>query len=267
MSSLGDLGDRVAAVQMNAELRHAQLEMLSAQCATDRLRLRYSIQDIARHAQRDTLRKAWVAANSLFEYYSSIVKQMPEGEARANSGNLALSEAKILDASERVGRYIREQQERLQPIGEPLNRDQQSAMMPFFSQELLAKVRAVKLDPQRAPYSPLLSEAKTLGVTNASDLMHATSLTFYDVLIFHDEITDRALFHALVHALQFEVLGLERYTELLVRGFVQMRSQAKIPLEVHAHALESGFAKGPAQPFSVEEKVRLWANQGRYSQV
>ena len=30
---------------MNAELRHAELELLSAQCATDRLRLRYSAED------------------------------------------------------------------------------------------------------------------------------------------------------------------------------------------------------------------------------
>ena len=49
MFSSDEVGDRAAIVQMNAELHHAQLEMLSAQCATDRLRLRYSAEDIARH--------------------------------------------------------------------------------------------------------------------------------------------------------------------------------------------------------------------------
>ena len=35
--------DRVAVVQMNAELRHARLELLSAECATHQLRLRFSV--------------------------------------------------------------------------------------------------------------------------------------------------------------------------------------------------------------------------------
>jgi len=266
MVSLDEAGDRVAVVQMNAELRHAQLEMLSAQCATDRLRLRYPAEQIARHAQRDLLRKAWAAASSLFEYYSSIVKQMPEREIRETSGNLTLSEAKLLDASERVGRYIREQQAHFRPIGMPLKEDQRLAVASFFSPELLKQIRLVKVDAQRAPNDPLLGEANALGVTNAAELMHSSSNTFLDVVVFHGDLTERALFHALVHAVQFQVLGLEQYSELTVRGFARTRLTSKIPLEAHAYALEAGFAEGPAKPFSVEEKVRLWANQGRYSQ-
>lgn len=267
MVSLDETGDRVALVQMNAELRHAQLEMLSAQCATDRLRLRYSTEQIARHAQRDILRKAWAAANSLFEYYSSIVKQMPERGISEGSVQLTLSEAKVLDASERVGRYIREQQAYFAPIGSPLKEDQRLAVASFFSSELLSQVRVVKVEPQRAPDDPLLREAKALGITNAAELTHATSQTFYDVVVFHGELTQRSLFHALVHVVQFNVLGLEQYTDLFVRSFAQTRLTSKVPLETHAFALEAGFAEGPAKPFSVEEKVRLWANQGRYSQL
>jgi hypothetical protein len=37
-----------------------------------------------------------------------------------------------------------------------------------------------------------------------------------------------------------------------------------VPLEAHAFTLESKFAGDPAQTFSVEEKVWLWINQGRY---
>ncbi len=43
--------DRVAVVQMNAELRHARLELLSAECATHQLRLRFSIEDLARYGE------------------------------------------------------------------------------------------------------------------------------------------------------------------------------------------------------------------------
>src|SRR5277367_3316052 len=106
-----DSGDHLALVQMNAELRHAQLEMLSAQCATDRLRLRYSADDLARHAQRDVLRKAWSSANALFEYYDAIVHQIPDRGPADKTTTMTLEEAKILDLSERLARHVLEQRE------------------------------------------------------------------------------------------------------------------------------------------------------------
>src|SRR6267154_6896304 len=80
-------GDRVAIVQMNAELRHAQLEILSAQCATDRLRLRFSAEDIARHAQRDVLRKALLSTSALHRYYSGIASQVTDPDSVDSAGN------------------------------------------------------------------------------------------------------------------------------------------------------------------------------------
>jgi Leu/Phe-tRNA-protein transferase len=79
-------GDRVAIIKMNAELRSAQLEILSAQCATDRLRLRFSVRDIARHAQRDVLRKALSSANALHRYYSDIARQVTDPESLVGPG-------------------------------------------------------------------------------------------------------------------------------------------------------------------------------------
>ena len=106
MASPNDLGDGGASGQINAELRHAQLEILSAQVATDRLRLRYSAEDLARHAQRDILRKAWSSANALFEYYNAIVNQMPDRHALEKSTAMTIDEAKILDTSDRMARYL-----------------------------------------------------------------------------------------------------------------------------------------------------------------
>ena len=188
-------------------------------------------------------------------------------EIREGFGQLTLSEAKVLDASERVSRYIREQQEHFGPLGSPLKEDQRLAVSSFFSPDLLKQVRIVKVDAARAPDDPLLGEAKALGVNNGVELAHPSWQTFYDVIVFHGDLTQRALFHALVHMVQFDVLGLEQYAELFVRSFARTRSTLKVPLEAHAFSLEAGFAEGPAKPFSVEEKVRLWANQGRYTQV
>ena len=263
MASLDNPGDGLASGQMNSELRHAQLEMLSAQCATDRLRLRYSAEDLARHAQRDILRKAWSSANALFEYYNAIVNQIPDRHALEKSTAMTIEEAKILDASDRLARYLYEQRGHFRLIGQPLEKSQQDAMAPFFSSQLLALARIVVLDRQRIPKPPLDPEAKATGIAGLSDFPHPSSATFGDVLVFYDEITGEHLFHALVHAVQLEVLGLEAYAERFVRGFLRTRTHVTVPLEVHAAMLETAFAEH-ARPFSVEEKVRLWMNQGRY---
>jgi len=70
--------DRVAIVQMNADLRHAQLELLSAQCATHQLRLRFSAEEIARFAEQDLLRKVIDSATGLNVFYVSVEKHLRE---------------------------------------------------------------------------------------------------------------------------------------------------------------------------------------------
>ena len=56
--------DRISIVQMNSELRHAELELLSAHCATHKLRLRFSAKTVARHGRRDVLRKSIETASA-----------------------------------------------------------------------------------------------------------------------------------------------------------------------------------------------------------
>ena len=70
--------ERAAIVQMNTELLNAQLELLSAQVATDRLRLRFSAEDLARYGQSDVLRKAAASAAALHNYYDGIARQVSD---------------------------------------------------------------------------------------------------------------------------------------------------------------------------------------------
>lgn len=263
MASLDDTDDHLAAGQMNAELRHAQLEMLSAQCATDRLRLRYSAGDLARHAQRDILRKAWSSANALSEFYNSIVNQLPDHYSVDRPSTMTIEEAKVLDASDRLARYLHEQREHFRLIGQPLEQGQRDALAPFFALELLARMRTVVLDRERFPRPPLDAEAKAMGVAGLSDLPHPSSASFGEILVSYDAINNRDLFHALVHTVQIVVLGVEAYAERFVRGFLRTRTHASVPMEAHAVMLETAFAEH-SRPFSVEEKVRLWMNQARY---
>ena len=68
--------------------------------------------------------------------------------------------------------------------------------------------------------------------------------------------TDRVLFHELVHAVQYEKLGLAKFAAKYVKGFLSGGSYEEIPLEKQAYELEGRFAVNPAVTFSVEEDVR-----------
>jgi len=69
--------DGVSSRQLNSELQHAQLELLSAHCAVHQLRLHYSYDDLARLGRRDVLRKSAEAASALHEFYCDIEKRSP----------------------------------------------------------------------------------------------------------------------------------------------------------------------------------------------
>jgi len=59
-----------------ADLRAAKVELLSAQCAADRLRLQYSLQDIISFGERQTLQRAIASADSLHHFFSQIGVQL-----------------------------------------------------------------------------------------------------------------------------------------------------------------------------------------------
>jgi hypothetical protein len=255
--------DRISIVQMNSELRHAELELLSAHCATHKLRLRFSTETVARHGRRDVLRKSIETASALSEYYSSIEKQMLDEET-VSAPAAGLNDQQILQAVECVSSYLQDQRERYLPSAAPLSEPYQAMMRSYFSATLLDQVKIVELHGERVPNPPFYAEAKALGFVSLPDIPHMNSLTFLDVLVFNEEVTQRSLFHGLVHAVQFQVLGLERYTELFVRSFVNTRFHFRVPLEAHAFYLESKFSRPAAKSFSVEDQVRLWVKRNRY---
>ena len=111
MYSWDNPDDRVAIVNLNSELRHAQLELLSAHCSIHQLRLRFSAEDLARFGQRDVLRKSVQAATAISEYYLSIEKKIPAVEAGAEQV-AAPSEETILEFVEHVSTYLTEERTR-----------------------------------------------------------------------------------------------------------------------------------------------------------
>jgi hypothetical protein len=176
-----------------------------------------------------------------------------------------LAEMRIQDAIARVADYLHEQRERFFPESRPLSKAQRRIAARFFSSALLDAVRIVELMHRRLEKPPFYAEAKARGFSNLPDVTHMSSLTFEDVLVFQQSPADRILFHALVHGVQYQMLGLERYAELFVRGFVRVGSHFLVPLEAHAFALDSRFTVNGGSAFSVEAEVLKWINEGRYA--
>jgi hypothetical protein len=262
MFSWDEPKDRVAIVQLNADLRHAELELLSAQCATDRLRLRFSPEDVASFGQQDVLQKAIRAATAINDYYASIHQRLPKTKAANAARNF--SDQQIKEAVKRISEYLRQQRENYFPLGDAIGPQDKLSLQAFFASSLLDQVRILELRGARVPNPPFYADATDLGFSNFPQMTHMASLTFLDVIVFNERISSRALFHGLVHAVQFLVLGLERYTELFVRGFLRTQLHVTVPLEAQAFLLESRFQQDPRRVFSVEDQVRLWADEGRY---
>jgi hypothetical protein len=207
--------DNISVVQINSELRHAQLELISAHCASHRMGQRFSTEQLARYGQRDVLRKSIETANALNEYYSSIERQLPAQESIAAPAG-GLTEDQVSQAIECVSAYLQQQHEYYLVSAVPLSADHQVSMSNYFSSDLLSHVKAVELHGERVPNPPFYEQARALGLLNLPDIAHMNSMTFPNVMVFNEQLTARSLFHALVHAVQFEVLGLERYSELFV---------------------------------------------------
>jgi len=246
---------------MNSELQNAQRELLNAHQATHQVRLRYSSDDLARFARREVLRKSAETASALNDFYSALEKKIPQS---ASAPKPQLSSAQMADAVRYVSNYLREQRDHYLPASQPLSEGMKARMWPYFSPALLEHVRFVELHGKRIAAPGFYDEARALGFDNLPPVTHMESLTFLDVVVFNQMQRERCLFHALVHAVQFQILGLERYSELFVQSFVKTQAHFNVPLEAHAFSLESKFMRPSIERFSVEEQVLRWVREGRY---
>lgn len=178
--------------------------------------------------------------------------------------NVVEPEALVLEATRRFYAYLKEERERYGPQGRILTEKERALFQPFFSQELLKKVRVVELSGKRLEHPPFYLEAMMLGLTHLPDMTHKASATFLDMVVFTEQITDRAMFHALVYAAQVHVLGERFFTELFAREVLRARLYVMVPMKAQAFALDARFAAQPDRAFSVEAEVRAWLDEGRF---
>jgi hypothetical protein len=71
---------QVDAARLTADLAAARVELLSAQCAADRVRLQYSVPDIVTFADRHALEQAIASADALHRFFSQLGAQIKNEE-------------------------------------------------------------------------------------------------------------------------------------------------------------------------------------------
>lgn len=163
-----------------------------------------------------------------------------------------------------VARYVTEQHQRYVSHAIPLSPQQKSAMSACFSPALLEGARFLLLTNDSVSNPNFYPMLQGMGFTNLPDFSLMSAVTFFDVVVSHEPLMDGLLFHELVHVEQYRQLGISKFAELYVRGFLIGGGYDSIPLEVNAYTLGARFEANPQQRFSVADEVRRWITERRF---
>jgi hypothetical protein len=71
---------QIDVARLKADLSAAGVELLSAHCAADRLRLQYSPQDIVAFGERQSLKRAIASAEAVHNFFSQINAHIEHSE-------------------------------------------------------------------------------------------------------------------------------------------------------------------------------------------
>jgi hypothetical protein len=163
-----------------------------------------------------------------------------------------LSEAQIRQLTSWVATYISQQRESFHGKAAAIEPAHKVTLQPFFPAPVLDGVRVVRGRASEPAFYPQL---RGMGIMNAPPFSDMAGITFQDVVVHAEPLTQPLLFHELVHAVQYSHLGLQGFAENYVRGFLSGGSYEEIPLEKQAYELEGRFASNPAEQFSVDADV------------
>jgi len=164
--------------------------------------------------------------------------------------------------------WIKAQRKVFRPLGRALPDIAIAQLSLYFEEPLLHEVRLVSVPALENP--PFLEDYQAIFTEKAIPSLDFTAMagiTFVDTILLVDrflaESATALIFHELVHAVQYELLGLEKFVELYILGWVnQGFNYAAIPLEMDAYELQNRYEADPTQPFQVKDEVscslELW---------
>ena len=128
----------------------------------------------------------------------------------------------------------------------------------YFPEAVLEETRAVTVT--RTPFPPIAA----IGVPELASLeqMAVAGITFDNVCLVHEGLRSESIyFHELVHAVQWQTLGVDDFLLTYAAGLVQ-HGYARSPLEIMAFDLQSQFDRGQ-EIGSTAETIRAHARQTR----
>jgi len=158
--------------------------------------------------------------------------------------------------------YIKAQREAYFPKAAPLAPERFDPFLSFFSEAVLKTTRFHVKQEGPIENPDFLKELHDRGIPFSLDRLKA--ITFQDVVVSFEELEPRVVFHELVHAVQYQKLGLKQFAYKYFKGFLTWGAYERIPLEANARLLDEAYAKDPGKPFSVEAEVQKWINENRF---
>ncbi len=158
--------------------------------------------------------------------------------------------------------YLKAQREACLPQAAPLSIQDREVFRPFFSEAVLTTTLFFRKPDGLLETPDFLGDLNDRGVAFSWDRLEA--ITLVDVVVSYRDLEPKIRFHELVHAVQYQKLGLRQFANKYIRGLLSRGSYEKIPLEANAHLLEEKFVKDPSQAFSVEAEVQRWINENKF---
>lgn len=106
----------------------------------------------------------------------------------------------IAELSHSVAAYIAEQRDFFMPKARPITPEHERLPRPFFPADILNQVRVIRGRASEPSFYPKL---KAIGIRNAPRFSQMAGITFQDVVVHVEPLTEALLFHELVHAVQY----------------------------------------------------------------
>ncbi len=158
-------------------------------------------------------------------------------------------------------RWVKAQRDAHRPDARPLLEWEKARLAGFFDEASLGTVR-IKTSPaiEGPGFLSILRESR--GV-DPIDFRFMVGITFVDTVVIRQSVAPRGpgwvslLFHEMVHVVQCEILGTERFVEEYVRGWAANGfDYYAIPMERQAYELQARYEVGPDCVFLVDEEIR-----------
>jgi hypothetical protein len=176
----------------------------------------------------------------------------------------SLTPEMVAQVSWLLAQYIAAQRAKYTAGAVTLSAEQKARMVGFFSPQLLDDARLLVLSRERVVNPDFYPTLKNLGFSDVPDLSTMAAITFSEIVVSHGPFTDGVLFHELVHVEQYRQLGIPRFSELYVHGFLTGGGYEGIPLERNAYMLGGRYERDPSQHFAVADEVAESIANGRF---